>query len=95
VLHEACRLAQAWRIERGWPVRIAVSVSPRQLLDLGFVDNVREAFRATGLPPGRLMLEITESLVLRTSRPPPNCSTASSSSMSASPWTTSGQAIPR
>ncbi len=47
VLHEACRQAQAWTIERGWPVHIAVNVSPRQLLDLGIVDTVRAALRAT------------------------------------------------
>jgi diguanylate cyclase (GGDEF)-like protein len=64
VLHEACRQAQAWTIERGWPVHIAVNVSPRQLLDLGIVDTVREALLATGLPPRKLMLEITESLVM-------------------------------
>jgi EAL domain-containing protein (putative c-di-GMP-specific phosphodiesterase class I) len=34
------------------------------LLDLGIVDTVREALLATGLPPRKLMLEITESLVM-------------------------------
>jgi len=64
VLHEACRQAQAWGVERGWPVHIAVNVSPAQLLDLGIVDTVRDALRATGLPARKLMLEITESLVM-------------------------------
>lgn len=46
------------------PVRVAVNVSPRQLLDLGIVDTVQEALRATGLPAGQLTLEITESLAM-------------------------------
>jgi len=44
---------------------LSVNVSARQFRTAGFIDRVREELAATGLPPGRLMLEITESLLLR------------------------------
>jgi EAL domain-containing protein (putative c-di-GMP-specific phosphodiesterase class I) len=37
-----------------------VNVSPRQLRDSGFAALVEEVLRATGLPPERLGLEVTE-----------------------------------
>ncbi|MFO1350549.1 MAG: EAL domain-containing protein [Gammaproteobacteria bacterium] len=64
VLQEACRQAHAWMVEHDRPVEIAVNISPRQLLDLGIVDTVRETLQATGLPARNLTLEITESLVM-------------------------------
>jgi EAL domain-containing protein (putative c-di-GMP-specific phosphodiesterase class I) len=43
---------------------VAVNVSPRQLLDPHFADTVAEALAVTGLDPGRLVLEITESTAM-------------------------------
>ncbi|HEY8921755.1 MAG TPA: EAL domain-containing protein, partial [Candidatus Limnocylindria bacterium] len=43
---------------------IAVNVSPRELREPTFVAEVRAALRETGLPPGRLKLEITETVTL-------------------------------
>ncbi|MBV1856629.1 EAL domain-containing protein [Catellatospora tritici] len=43
---------------------VSVNVSVRQFQDPGFTDTVRTALAAAGLPPHRLMLEITESLLL-------------------------------
>ncbi len=60
VLHEACRTGAA-----ALPaMRIAVNVSPAQLRDPGFVAAVRAALHDSGLEPGRLELELTESLFL-------------------------------
>ena len=42
-----------------------MNVSARQFSDPGFVDMVREALRESGLEPGALMLELTESVLLR------------------------------
>ena len=42
-----------------------MNVSARQFSDPGFVDLVREALRESGLEPGALMLELTESVLLR------------------------------
>jgi diguanylate cyclase (GGDEF)-like protein/PAS domain S-box-containing protein len=43
---------------------ISVNVSARQFRDPGFVDGVRQALLASGLPPPALLLELTESVVL-------------------------------
>jgi EAL domain-containing protein (putative c-di-GMP-specific phosphodiesterase class I) len=43
---------------------ISVNVSARQFRDPGFVDGVRQALLASGLPPSALLLELTESVVL-------------------------------
>lgn len=43
---------------------ISVNVSARQFRDPGFVDSVRQALDASGLPPSALLLELTESLLL-------------------------------
>jgi diguanylate cyclase (GGDEF)-like protein len=50
-----------------WPGRHAVSVnlSPLHLSDPGLVGTVRQALAETGLPPERLMLELTESAIIR------------------------------
>jgi EAL domain-containing protein (putative c-di-GMP-specific phosphodiesterase class I) len=43
---------------------VSVNVSARQFRDPGFTGSVRQALRASGLPPSALLLELTESLVL-------------------------------
>jgi diguanylate cyclase (GGDEF)-like protein len=64
VLQQACRQAQAWR-EAGLPLeRMAVNVSGRQLLQGDLVADVQAALAESGLPPGCLELEITESVAL-------------------------------
>ena len=63
-LHTACQQAQAWRNE-GLPVqRMAVNVSGRQFALAEYPNEVAEILRETGLPPGILELEITESVVM-------------------------------
>ena len=65
VLHEACRQACEWR-KRGAPaVRVNVNVSARQLIDPGFEMIVSGALASTGLEPGGLVLEVTESSVMQ------------------------------
>ena len=60
VLHQACQQAQAWRVRRG-ALTIAVNVSARQLQDPGLVASIAKALLVSGLDPGALVLEITES----------------------------------
>jgi len=67
VLQRACALAQQWRTETGWPLRVAVNLSAVQLDRAEIVDEVRAALAGTGLPPTALELEITESVVVRES----------------------------
>ncbi len=64
VLREACRQAAAWPTSAGRPVSVSVNVSPMQLQDAGFVDDVRRALGEAGLPASRLRIEVTESILL-------------------------------
>ena len=57
-LQRACEEASRWPL----PVRVGVNVSTRQLETL--VDAVRRALTLSGLAPGRLELEITETAAL-------------------------------
>jgi EAL domain-containing protein (putative c-di-GMP-specific phosphodiesterase class I) len=61
VLRHACRQTQMWRLAHGRDLTIAVNVSARQLLDAGLVDEIAAALGESGLDPGALVLEITES----------------------------------
>jgi diguanylate cyclase (GGDEF)-like protein/PAS domain S-box-containing protein len=61
VLHEACRVAASWPAE----LRIAVNVSAVQFLKPGLEESVASALAASRLPPQRLELEITESVLIR------------------------------
>ncbi|MFC7272400.1 putative bifunctional diguanylate cyclase/phosphodiesterase [Paractinoplanes rhizophilus] len=67
VLREACRQAAAWLAEFGPDAlqKIAPNVSVRQLHDPDFVADVRQVLAETGLPSDRVVLELTESAVLR------------------------------
>ena len=62
-LGEACREAMTWP----GTIRVAVNLSPVQFRSPSLFVDVRRALATSGLPPGRLELEITESLFLDTS----------------------------
>ena len=64
-IFEACRTAARWT-EIGLPaINVAVNLSPRQFQkSVHLTDNVARALKASGLPPERLELELTESLAL-------------------------------
>ncbi|HEX7610639.1 MAG TPA: EAL domain-containing protein, partial [Solirubrobacteraceae bacterium] len=64
VLDEACRQAAAWS-RAGHPVGISVNVSAYQLGRKSFAEDVRRALRESGLAPGLLTLEITETTLMR------------------------------
>jgi EAL domain-containing protein (putative c-di-GMP-specific phosphodiesterase class I) len=64
VLREACEQAARWRTRSGRPWSISVNVSPRQLRDPGFLEQVRQALAAAALPPSALILEITEGVMV-------------------------------
>jgi diguanylate cyclase (GGDEF)-like protein len=70
VLREACRQAAQWRAERGAaaPARISVNVSARQLARPGLVAVVAGALADSGLPPGCLAVEVTETAVFEGGR---------------------------
>ena len=67
VLGEACRevgrLARAGRLPSDF--FLSVNASANEVGQRGFIEGVEEALREGGLPPERLMLEITETALLR------------------------------
>jgi EAL domain-containing protein (putative c-di-GMP-specific phosphodiesterase class I) len=63
VLEVACWEGASWR-RRGFPLRIAVNLSPRQLLAPGLTQSVARILATTGLDPDALCLEITETALL-------------------------------
>ena len=67
VLRETCRQAAAWLSEFGSDAlrEAGSNVSARQLHDPDFVSDVAAALAESGLPSERLVLEVTESAVLR------------------------------
>jgi diguanylate cyclase (GGDEF)-like protein/PAS domain S-box-containing protein len=67
VLEEALASAARWQCldtQRNAPY-VSVNVSVRQFREPGFVERVRAALTRTGAPAGSVLLEITESLLLR------------------------------
>ncbi len=69
VLREACRAAAGWATPHpgapgAAPPSVAVNVSARQLAGADFVAEVAAALRDARLCPGRLVLEVTESVLL-------------------------------
>jgi diguanylate cyclase (GGDEF)-like protein len=66
ILREACRQARDWQIRLARPdIRISVNLAARQFREHDIVATVRAALDETGLPPTTLMLEITESGLMR------------------------------
>ena len=64
ILETACRQTKAWREETGVAMTISVNVSGRQMTDAQFVTDVSRALELSGLDPGCLTLEITESVLV-------------------------------
>jgi diguanylate cyclase (GGDEF)-like protein len=64
VLREACASMALWR-NQGMPLSLAVNISPCQLESPDLIEDVRDILEETGLDPASLILEITESLVMR------------------------------
>jgi diguanylate cyclase (GGDEF)-like protein/PAS domain S-box-containing protein len=63
VLRTACTQGKAWLDAGLPPVTVAVNLSARQFLQQDVVAWVLRTLRETGLPPERLELELTESLI--------------------------------
>ena len=67
ILREACQQTQAWRQKYGGDlgISITVNISIRQFQQKELVDIVANALADSGLPPGTLILEITESFMIQ------------------------------
>ncbi|GGQ06954.1 putative bifunctional diguanylate cyclase/phosphodiesterase [Streptomyces roseolilacinus] len=66
VLEEAVRQARFWthRHADGGPLRINVNLSPTQLHHPGLVGDITDVLERSGLAPGALCLEVTESALI-------------------------------
>jgi diguanylate cyclase (GGDEF)-like protein len=60
VLKRACDDATSWPAD----IKVAVNLSPVQLKQAELFDVIRSALRSSGLPPERLEIELTESVLL-------------------------------
>jgi predicted signal transduction protein with EAL and GGDEF domain len=65
VLRTACEQTVRWQREKGTNLRIAVNLSARQLQSATLLGTVERVLTETGLAPGCLDLEVTESLAMR------------------------------
>ena len=65
VLREACTQVRAWLDAGLYAVPVAVNISAVEFRHKGFVDGVALILEETGLAPGYLELELTESMLMR------------------------------
>ena len=64
VLEEACRQTCEWSAPGGDELTVSVNLSVKQFSQPDLAEQVAEILRASGLAPGRLKLEVTESMVM-------------------------------
>jgi diguanylate cyclase (GGDEF)-like protein/PAS domain S-box-containing protein len=65
VLRDAtCTIAEVNRARAARPLYLSVNLSPRQLIEPGFSALVDEVLAVSGLDPARLVLEVTESVLV-------------------------------
>ena len=88
VMQEACRQLQSWPDSVG----VSVNVSPVQIERGDLVSEISSALRDSACDPNRLIVEITESALVRNVTAAP---AKSATSASGSLWTTSGLGTPR
>ncbi|MFZ5558126.1 MAG: EAL domain-containing protein [Pseudomonadota bacterium] len=65
VLQRACADARRWMDQLDAAPRVAVNASARQFWQGNILETVRQALVRSGLPPERLELEVTESVVMK------------------------------
>jgi len=68
VMNAACAQAARWQ-QRGFDVRIAVNVSPRQFAHPDFVGTLADALKQSGAAPEMLEIEITEAAIMSNVEP--------------------------
>lgn len=64
IMHKACAEAATWS-QTGFPVPVAVNVSPKQFEDENLAETILDALAKAGLSPRQLEIEITESLAIQ------------------------------
>lgn len=64
ILEQACREATHWADGTGAAPWVAVNMSARQFQDPRLLTTVEQALRSSGLPAERLVIEVTESILI-------------------------------
>jgi diguanylate cyclase (GGDEF)-like protein/PAS domain S-box-containing protein len=64
VKHEACRQQVAWQAA-GLALSVSVNVSPLQFSRAGLAQRVRDLIDASGIEPGQLVIEVTETAIIK------------------------------
>ncbi|TSE38316.1 putative signaling protein [Tepidimonas fonticaldi] len=64
VLASAAQQAAAWE-RAGLPLRVGINLSPRQFLAPSLMEHIQSALQSSGVSPGCIELEITESLTMQ------------------------------
>ncbi|PLX72704.1 MAG: hypothetical protein C0607_15930 [Azoarcus sp.] len=64
MLRRTCELIAEMQ-RNACPLRISVNISPRHFIEAGFVDDIRRLLESSAINPSLLMLEVTESLMIR------------------------------
>ena len=65
VLRQACRQLAAWQEMLGEDLYVSVNISSKLFTRPDFIDEIEAAMAASGLSPGSLKLEITESVFMK------------------------------
>ncbi len=63
VLHTACEQARRWNESSAEPIRVAVNISSLHFREGRIVDSVAATLEETGIAPGLLEIEVTESTI--------------------------------
>lgn len=69
LLHTCCEKFAALSQRYGHKAMLSVNISVQQIIEPGFVEMVKRTLRKTGLPPGLLELEVTESVFISGIKP--------------------------
>jgi diguanylate cyclase (GGDEF)-like protein/PAS domain S-box-containing protein len=64
MLRHACVAVKRWEKLGFADLQVGVNISGRQILTPGFAESVRSALSASGVNPGQLVLEMTESVMI-------------------------------
>ena len=64
VLKEACRQLAEWQRAGGLNITISVNLSPKQFIDKNFFPLIKRIIQTSGIDPGQIILEFTESLFM-------------------------------
>jgi EAL domain-containing protein (putative c-di-GMP-specific phosphodiesterase class I) len=65
VMRRACRQIVEWQQQGLRPVPLAVNLSPRQFMNRGLIESIRQVIEETGIDPQMLEFEITETALMQ------------------------------